>query len=62
MGRAIRRRRQARRMTQRQLARRAGVTQGRVAQLESGRSTSTTVRTLRALARALGVPVGELLK
>jgi DNA-binding XRE family transcriptional regulator len=57
----IRRLREARDMTQQELATRAGLTQGYVSQLESGLKQSPSLPTLRKLARALGVPVAELL-
>jgi transcriptional regulator with XRE-family HTH domain len=58
-------------MTQEELARRAGVSQGYIAKLEpsnrSGRSktvrkSNPSVAILKRLARALGVPVTELLE
>jgi transcriptional regulator with XRE-family HTH domain len=49
-------------LTQEQLAKRAGVTQGYVAKLEGGLKKNPGLPILRKLARALGVPVGELLE
>jgi transcriptional regulator with XRE-family HTH domain len=49
-------------MTQGQLAKSAGVTQGYIAQLEGGTKKNPSLPTLKKLARALGVPVGELLE
>lgn len=58
----IRRLRERQDMTQEQLAKKAGVTQGYIAQLESGLKKNPSLPTLKKLARALGVPVGELLE
>ena len=58
----IRRLREAQDMTQEQLAKKAGVTQGYIAQLESGLKKNPSLPTLKKLARALGVPVTELLE
>jgi DNA-binding XRE family transcriptional regulator len=52
----------AQRMTQEQLAKKAGVTQGYVVQFESGLKKNPSLPTLKKLARALGVPVTELLE
>ena len=49
-------------MTQERLAKKAGVTQGYIAQLEGGLRKSPSLPTLKKLARALGVPVTELLE
>jgi transcriptional regulator with XRE-family HTH domain len=49
-------------MTQEQLAQKAGVTQGYIAQLEGGLRRNPSLPTLKKLARALGVPVTELLE
>lgn len=57
----IRRLREQEDMTQGQLAKKAGVTQGYIAQLEGGLRKNPSLPTLKKLARALGVPVGELL-
>jgi transcriptional regulator with XRE-family HTH domain len=43
------------------LAKRAKVTQGYVAQIESGVSKNPSLAVLQRLAKALGVPVAELL-
>ena len=58
----IKKLREQRDMTQEQLAKKAGVTQGYIAQLESGLRKNPSLPSLRKLARALGVPVGELLE
>lgn len=47
-------------MTQRDLARRAKVTPGYIAQLETGMKKNPSLPVLRRLAKALGVPVTEL--
>ncbi len=57
----LKRLRKATKMTQEQLARRAGLSLGYVQRLEAGRH-DPPVSTLRALAKALGVPVGRLLE
>jgi transcriptional regulator with XRE-family HTH domain len=49
-------------MTQEQLARRASVTQGYVAQLEGDAKKNPSLPTFKRLARALRVPVTELLE
>jgi transcriptional regulator with XRE-family HTH domain len=53
--------REAKGMTQRALAKQAGVTPGYVAQLEMGARKNPSLEVLRRLAKALGVPVTELL-
>jgi transcriptional regulator with XRE-family HTH domain len=58
----IRRLRVQQDMTQERLAKKAGVTQAYIAQLESGLKKNPSLPTLKRLARALGVPVGELLE
>jgi transcriptional regulator with XRE-family HTH domain len=57
----IRELRGAKGLTQVQLAKRAKVTRGYLAQLEAGHKTNPSLPMLRKLARALGVPVAELL-
>jgi len=49
-------------MTQVQLAKRAKVTQAYVAMLEAGTKKNPSLATLRRIAKALGVPVEDLLK
>jgi transcriptional regulator with XRE-family HTH domain len=49
-------------MTQAELARRAKLTQGYVSQLLSGKRKNPSLEILKRLARALGVPVTELLE
>lgn len=48
-------------MTQRDLAREAQVTPGYIAQLEMGIRKNPSLKVLKKLAEALGVPVTELL-
>ncbi|WP_400993625.1 helix-turn-helix domain-containing protein [Agromyces sp. GXQ0307] len=59
VGEQVRRYRRARRMSQRALGAQAGVTSGFLSQLETGR-TNASVATLRRLADALGVSLGDL--
>jgi transcriptional regulator with XRE-family HTH domain len=59
---ALKRLRERRGLTQVQLAKRAKVAQGYVAMLESGERKSPSLPVLRRLAKALGVPVTELLE
>jgi len=49
-------------LTQAQLAKAAGTTQEYVAMLETGVRKNPTIETLKRLAKALGVPVTELLE
>lgn len=58
----IRKLREAQEMTQEQLAAKADVTQGYIAQLESGMKKNPSVDVLKRLARALGVPAAALLE
>ena len=57
----IRELREGQKMTQAQLARRARVTPGYVAQLELGLRTNPSLDVVRRLARALRVPLKDLL-
>jgi transcriptional regulator with XRE-family HTH domain len=54
-------RRAARGLTQRALAKKAVVTPGYIALLETGRKTNPSLPVLRRLAKALGVRVAALL-
>jgi transcriptional regulator with XRE-family HTH domain len=58
----LRHKREERGWTQRELAKRANVTAGYVAQLEQGLRKNPSLATLKRLARALGVPVTALLE
>ena len=59
--RVLRRRRKALGLTQQQLAKLAGTTRGHVAQLEIGIRTNPSLSVLKRLARALRVPLIDLL-
>ena len=54
--------REAKGMSQRDLARKAGVTPGYIAQLEMGLRKNPSLIVLQRLAKALGVKVTELLR
>ncbi|MDA2910410.1 helix-turn-helix domain-containing protein [Nitrospiraceae bacterium AH_259_D15_M11_P09] len=54
--------RKGKQLTQDQLAARGGVTKPYVSQLESGARKNPSLATLKRLAKALGVPVAELMK
>lgn len=58
LSRVIQRQREAKGMTQRDLAGRAGY----IAQLEMGQKKNPSLAVLQRLAKALGVPVTELLE
>jgi XRE family aerobic/anaerobic benzoate catabolism transcriptional regulator len=62
LGAVVRRLRKARDLTQEQLARKAGITQGHLSHLEAGGRRNPGAATLKRLARALDVPVAELLE
>jgi transcriptional regulator with XRE-family HTH domain len=61
LSRVIQTLREAKGLTQRALAERADVTPAYVAQLEMGTRKNPSLEVLRRLAKALGVPVTELL-
>jgi XRE family transcriptional regulator, master regulator for biofilm formation len=54
--------REERGLTQRDLARKARITQGYVAQLEMGIRTNPSIEIVKRLAKAIGVPVTALLE
>ncbi len=58
----LRRLREAKRMTQADLAKKAKVDQGYISTLEAGGKKNPGIDVLKRLARALGVPVTELLE
>jgi transcriptional regulator with XRE-family HTH domain len=58
----LKRLREARKMSQIELARRAKVAQGYISALEAGQKKDPGLAVLKRLARALGVPVTELLE
>jgi XRE family transcriptional regulator, regulator of sulfur utilization len=60
-GAVVRRLRRQQRLTQEQLARRAGLNQAHLSQIESGARANPSASVVTKLARALGVPVTELL-
>jgi transcriptional regulator with XRE-family HTH domain len=62
LGAVVRRLRRQQDLTQEQLARRAGLNQGHLSQIESGARSYPSALVIKKLARALGVPVGELLE
>jgi transcriptional regulator with XRE-family HTH domain len=62
IGAVVRRLRIRQDMTQEVLARRARISQGHLSKIESGARWSPTAATVKRLARALNVPVGELLQ
>ena len=49
-------------LTQLQLAKKAKVTEAYISMIESGARRNPSLPTLKRLAKALGVPVGELLE
>ena len=61
LSRVIQRLRESKGMTQRDLADKAKVTQGYIAQMEKGGKKNPSLAVLQRLAKALGVPVTELL-
>jgi transcriptional regulator with XRE-family HTH domain len=58
----IRELREREKLTQEELAKRAKVARGYLAKLEVGHSKNPSIATMKRLARALGVPVTELLE
>ena len=54
--------RKAKKLTQVELSKKAGVTQGYLASLEGGLKKNPSLAVLKRLAKALGVPVTELLE
>jgi transcriptional regulator with XRE-family HTH domain len=62
LGRMVKTLREAKDMTQVTLARKARVAQAYLAQLEAGTRKNPSLEVLKRLARALGVPVTELLE
>lgn len=59
VGSRLREARQARRLTLRKVAERAGITEGYLSQIERGRSQAS-VATLRSVAESLGLHIGDL--
>jgi transcriptional regulator with XRE-family HTH domain len=58
----LRKLREERRWSQAQLAKRADVTDAYIAQLETGTRKNPSLEVLKRIAKALGVPVTELLE
>ena len=61
LGMKLKRLRAKRGLTQEELGRKVGVSYAYISMLESGAKTNPTIDTLKALAKALRVPVAELL-
>lgn len=62
LGKMLKAHREKKGMTQAQLAKRAKLTQAYVAMLEAGVKKNPSLAMLRRIAKALGVPVEDLLK
>ena len=62
LGRAIRQLREMKELTQQELADLVGVTDAYITMLERGKRKNPSLATLKRIARALGVPVEELLE
>ena len=62
LGRMIKQLRKNKKWSMRELAKRAQVTDAYVAMLETGKRKNPSLATLKRIAKALGVPVEELLK
>ena len=60
MGYKIKEVREARKMTQEELADKSGVNRGTISALETGSIRTTTTKTLVRLSRALGVSVDQI--
>lgn len=60
MGYKIREVREAKKMTQKELAEASGISRTTISQLENGTSRITTTQTLSKIAKALGVSVDKL--
>jgi transcriptional regulator with XRE-family HTH domain len=61
LGHVIKQLREAKKMSQRALADKVGVTAADITMLETGKRKSPSLPVLKRLAKALGVPVTELL-
>jgi transcriptional regulator with XRE-family HTH domain len=61
-GRVLKTLRTSKKMSLRDLAERADVPPGYLSELEGGKKKNPSLDVLKKLARALGVPVGELLE
>jgi transcriptional regulator with XRE-family HTH domain len=60
-GRVLKTLRRSKDMSLREVAEKAGVPHGYLSELEAGKKTNPSLDVLKRLARALGVPVTELL-
>lgn len=58
----IKKYRQKLKLSQEELARKAGITYSTLIKLESGANKNPTVKTLQQLAKALGISIDQLLK
>jgi transcriptional regulator with XRE-family HTH domain len=61
IGKVLKRLREAKDLSQLELAKRAGVAQAYLSELEAGQKKNPGIETLRKIAKALGVPVTKLL-
>ena len=61
IGTMLKRVRKEKGLSQLELAKRSRVAQGYISELEAGREKNPGIETLRKLAKALGVPLAELL-
>lgn len=60
MGYKLKEVREAKKMTQEELAKQSGISRGTIAAIESGRAKTTTTKTLLELAKALGVTIDQI--
>lgn len=61
MGYKIKEVREKQNMSQEELSKKSGVSRGTISALENGSSRATTTKTLMNIARALGVPVEDII-
>jgi transcriptional regulator with XRE-family HTH domain len=62
IGRVLKRLREEKGLSQLALAKRARVAQAYISEMEAGQKKNPGIETLRKIAKALGVPVSELLE
>jgi transcriptional regulator with XRE-family HTH domain len=62
IGRVLKRLRENKGLSQAALAKQSGVAQGYISQMEAGEKKNPGIETLKKIAKALGVPVTELLE
>jgi len=62
IGRVLKRLREAKGFSQAVLAKKSGVAQGYISQMEAGEKTNPGIETLKKIAKALSVPVTALLE